>query len=195
MTTDEHCWPPQCCAIAFISKARELLLHDRFDPKVIAHGLDVRVGPGDNNPWKLNVENNAHLQGARPSDLQNKWGEVFGSAPLFSFRHIPFSTVSFGLYWEVGAEALASGLVVGLGFDYSCISGGNSASHVCRVEAITQTKGDSYDVSIVDDFQNGLRRIERSETLEPAVRSVEGGFWLVGDRAKMHLPYALPWTA
>lgn len=192
---DSSQWPPQCCAVAFFSKARESLNLSPLAPQHIARGLDVRVSPNDDNPWDLRVEENRKLQGTRPSELHTKWRDVFGDAQAFSFRYIPFNTVSFEMYWDLANAALVAGLVVGLGFDYSCISGGEAASHVCRIESVVPTSGTAFRISLVDDSQNGLRLTVESEALQQAVRAVEGGFWLLGDPSLMHLPYALPWTA
>jgi hypothetical protein len=187
-------WPPHTCTIAFIAKARSILGLESMDPRRLARKFAVRVPFDQPNPWALDTADDTLLCGINPHQLGQLWHTVFNDGPTFSFRYVPFNTVQFGCYWDVALEALDRGFVLGVGFNYALFTGNSSASHVCRVQSIQRHQTDDYRICLVDDFDNGKVSTVDSRLLEQATNAVSGGFWLIGPKDKMNLPYALPYT-
>lgn len=189
-------YPPQCCAVALVHKACTLLGREVPAPDDLARRMDAHVQPGDFNPWGLKIAADAGRVGVLPNELETRWTVVFPDASdEFCFRYIPFNAIQAELYWDVALEAMMSGLIVGVGFDYGVVSGAQRSAHVSRVTGIGKTH--PIQVTLVDDsqFVEGKRNLViPADRLESSVLKTNGGFWIIGDAGKMALNYAMPWN-
>ena len=149
----------------------------------------IYVGPGKENPWDLPIEADPNLQGLLVSDAKRRLPNILKRYNQnLRFRHIPFCTVTLGLFEEVLKQALKQGCVVAVGFDNAILLAKSGIiRHVARIIPVS----DRRNVILLDDTYGtpARRTIIEWEHIEKAVYSVDDGFWIIGptDGVKLDL--------
>lgn len=184
-------WPARCCVPAFVAAAVRQLSGERLGMRDLAHRLGVVVAPTDANPFDLPVR--AVEPGAQVPVVLTLIPRVLQEiSPDLAFRHLPLSHVTLGLYEDVVLEFWKRGSVVGLGLDYRELSSAEGAAaplkHVVRL-----TQFDPQDrryIFCLDDEAGGddAKRV-RWDSLEIASRRINDGFWIIGRRGTLHVPW------
>jgi len=173
-------WPPYCCVPAFAAVALRLLGYPDLAQKELAKRLGTCVGPESANPWGLPVEDDPEKRRVTAATTQERLPEVLAELDLsLRFCHVRFNEVEFGLYAEVLGQATQQGAVVGVGFDYARLFGRPAeVRHVARVESLP----DDQTVRLLDDYAASPAKEATVKwlDLEPAVRAVDDGFWMIG---------------
>jgi hypothetical protein len=189
-------WPPRCCVAAFIVEA----LHEfgvtvsAEERPLIARALKTRVGSTDENPWGLETTGDPNFRGVSPLNAIELVPPLlmrYHNALLF--RHIPFETVALEQYVEVFAAAIGQGCVVGVGFDYSIITGSSDpAPHVARIIPSSMLDG----VCMLDaESSRPVFHLIQWEKLIMSTRSLGDGYWVIGQSNTLNLPYTLPYSS
>ena len=194
LTADGLRWPPQCCVPAFLYAAiRELGIP--FDkPEQLPAMLGVRVVRNDANPLGLLTAETTLSAGISAANAA-KAIEIFlrNNATTLRFRHIRLCEITLGLWEDVLREALRRNVIVGIGVDYSVLSGRQSderSLHVFRVSSIEQST-----LTLSDDSGECEPRVFDVPwyAAEHATVAANDGLWLIGSVLSLKLPYTLPY--
>lgn len=184
-------WPPHCCVPAFVHAA---LLAEGVvppEPRYLAHAIGVQVGSTDPNPFGLQVTADADERGVKPAHAVGTISRILADcAPFLAFRHVPFTTITFQLFEDVLAEALARRCTVGAGVDPSLLPLPSipHQRHVVHVIHYSDHRAD-----FVDDSAGAGPPIRVDWlTLERAVHAVCDGFWILGRQERLNLQHCLP---
>ncbi len=194
LTVDGLRWPPQCCVPAFLYAAI-IELGIPFDkPEQLPAMLGVRVVRNEANPFGLLTAETTESAGISAASAA-KAIEIFlrNNATTLRFRHIRLCEITLGLCEDVLREALRRKVIVGIGVDYSILSGQQSGErplHVFRVSSIEQSTLTLFD----DSGECEPRVIDVSwDAAEHATVAADDGLWLIGSVPSLQLPYTLPY--
>lgn len=186
---DSQTWPPRTCASAFLSAALSQLNQTPPPARELAHSLRTRVLQGDKNPFELPAAERLDQAGVSVNDFEQIAPSLLPSGVCF--RHVPFNTIAFRAFAQVLADATASSLVVGVGFDPSLLDGEReSGRHLARVRPDRREEK----LLLLDDCL-GTEAVLEWAALERAVFAIDDGFWLIGAGDALGLPNTLPWPA
>jgi len=141
------------------------------------------------NPWGLPAEDDPEKRGVTVARAQERLPEVLAELDLsLRFRHVRFNEIEFGLYAEVLEQATRQGAVVGVGFDYARLFDASAeVRHVARMEPLP----DDQKVRLLDDYATSPAQEATVKwlDLEPAVRAVDDGFWMIGYSGALDLSF------
>lgn len=185
------CWPPHCCVPAFVHASFISRGLTPPPPHILARALGVRIGPGDPNPFGLDVALNPLERGVCPSDAVLKLNTLLVEcAPGHAFRHIPFRTIAHEQYNSVLAAALAALCSIGVGVDPAQlpIVASPEQRHVVALLEIVEDG-----VTFCDDSTGGEHGHISWDALERAVLDVADGYWVIGHESALNLPDCLPY--
>jgi hypothetical protein len=189
-------WPPECCVPAFVHAAMVAKNVALPEPDALPGILGVRVRADQDNPLGLALADQYHPPGIRAVDAEREINRLFTKLGLqLQCRRIPFLEVGFGLWEEVLDVALARDLVLGLGVDFSVLmqrSTQRSAQHVLRVLTHVDDR-----LEVVDDSGEATqdRFFVTTDRASMAVLAIPDGFWMIGEKQCLQLPFTLPWRA
>jgi hypothetical protein len=192
MTTLTETWPPRCCVPAFVEAAIRHFGIAPPDRKLIAKRLSVAVMSSDPNPWGFPIVNDIRDAGVKPREAVIRINELLRKhASTLRCRHVPFSTIAFGLYEEVLAQALERDVSVGIGLDWRIIDHHclDTARHLIRVLEFKTSSAVLVDDSYCDDSSPWTVDLP---TLEQSVNAVSDGFWMVGPVSALSFAYTIP---
>ncbi len=186
-------WPPQCCVPAFMHSSLVQLKVEVPDANILPSKLGVLVGPKDENPFHLEVVSDSAQQGVTQKNAEILINKFFFDRDLdLAFRHVPFQEISLGLYDEVLKAAMLKEISVGVGLDFSKLTGDDRqpVKHVLRVKCLKGSRIKLFD----DSREHSPPEFEIEWTVfEAAVLAIHDGYWLIGKPADLELPLTLPW--
>lgn len=179
---------------AFLTAALQLSgISSTIDPMSLPRKLGVHVLTGDFNPLNLDVATEDQVPGVTAANTLGRFNSYCSTAGYpVRLRHVPFNTITLGLYEDVLTSALEGSIVVGVGVDFNILRGENvdgNTLHLLRVVGVQEKI-----VSVFDDSGECAPPALSVDwmTLERAVIGADDGFWLVGSPAKLELPYTPP---
>jgi hypothetical protein len=165
-------------------------------PEVLPSTLGVRVRPDQANPLGLALADHRHPPGIRAADAEREINRFLAELELpLRCRRIPFFEISLGLWEDVLDAALAKGVVVGIGVDFSVLipqTTPHSSQHVLRV-----LSRDGDHLEVIDDSgeTTPARFIVTTDGVNGAVLAIPDGFWMIGAEQDLQLPFISPWGA
>jgi len=181
-------WPPECCVPAFFEAALGILGYSSPERAIMSRGLNVHVGPADENPFDLDVSVDPYSRGLDPVRSVDAIEAFFARvAPSIGFCYVPFNKIAFEMYQEVARQALINGCVVGVGL---CPKTLTLPALTDRRHVIRLCKVEGEHAYFVDDSKSEPAQVRALwETIEHAVKVVNGGFWILGARKSLSLEY------
>lgn len=187
-------WPPECCVPAFLHAAMSVMGFTVPFPEALPGILGVRVRPDQENPLGLALANDRYPPGIRAVDAEREINRLFAELQLpLCFHRIPFLHVEFGLWEDVLDAAFKRDVVVGLGVDFSILmrrTAARSSQHVLRV--LSRKGNHLYVVDDSGETTPSHFKVTNDRASE-AVLAIPDGFWMIGDKKKLRLPFTLPW--
>lgn len=187
-------WPPECCVPAFVHNAMVVKGVALDVPDILPSKLGVRVRPDQDNPLGLALADDRYPPGIRSADAEQDINRCFVELGItLRFRHIMFLAIALGLWEEVLDVALARSVVVGLGVDFGVLMKRTSTSPAEHVQRVISRNGDRLE--LVDDSGETIpaRYSASTDQISRAVLAIPDGFWMIGAKHDLQLPYTLPW--
>ena len=191
--TPANGWPPRCCVPAFVYAAlREQGIFVQ-EPRHLPCLLGVRVAKTDFNPFALDVVDGAAVAGISPSHADTRINELLRRhGTSSSFRHILLREIPFGLYRDVFDEAIRREVTVGLGLE--CTELLIDAPRETRLHLVRGIGRAERTIAMVDDsgqLRPGPFELPWDDVVNAMFKAGDG-FWLIGPRKSLELPYTLP---
>jgi len=182
MPTD-FIWPPYTCVATYVF---ESLRYNNIlvDKQGLAKDLGIKVSPLVSNPYQLPTTQNSLEFGLSAADsivAINRILSDLGSG--LSFRHIKFSTIPFQMFEETFSELSKEKLIVGIGFDFSIISGNDQVNkHVAFLK-----KFGSEQIEIIDYYEanEGITYMVERNLFLKNVFGINDGFWVIGKKEQL----------
>lgn len=169
---------------AFVVAALEALGYPVPVPTEVPRALGVQVGRGDCNPLGLPIAPTQAEQGVSAETARGRiLGMLQGNAVPLCFTRVPLNEIPWNSADILVEEALANGVVVGVGVRYSHIaeSAPPTANHVLRITGL-----EGGVANVTDDSGESPRRhfAVPFRELESAAVAAGDGLWLFygGDR-------------
>lgn len=185
-------WPPYTCVAAFLGGALSHFDQEVLPPMLLTQELGIRVAPGVANPFGLSIADRAMPLGLTSAEATQALNSFLRRhAPSLAFRHIPFLTITFGLYAEALTDMLHRSVYVGVGVDAGLLLQGSSNTHQHVFQAV-ELIADQITLWDPSHEVEPPHFTVFWNVLENAVLSVGDGYWVIGPARDLEFKYCLP---